>query len=368
MSSSFRLAPGVTWADRPQCPFQLIGHCKGTWYITDNGLRDVKAITSFRAPGFGVAWAQHGVELYLSDADYKLKRIVFEMATSAQPTRVDELTPHEWETKEVALVDGCLDADMSALYLLVRHNREKEVSVWRASTHHGNRNVELVCDRLPFASVHLSSTQHGPILIRRNHPQHGVVRLTNLRTGCECDCELSPSEPIAHLSLSYSGTKCLFSTGIQAAEAKLWSRQLATGEVQFLTHAAYGSLSPDGCTIAALRADQELLLLREDTNGIRTIISSQPMHDEDQLPWLAPLPLQWSPDGEWLAFCLFRWLERPTQATYLKLVEPATFVLAVSQCSIVRLPFFCQGCRWRPKEPFTEEERESQRGQSQFSS
>ena len=156
-------------------------------------------------------------------------------------------------------------------------------------------------------------------------------------------------------SSAFFGRSCLFSTKVQAPEAQLYRFDLASGDLNFLTHATFGSWSPGGSLIAAVRADQELVLLDPLARTVEPILSVRPQLAEAQLPWLGTMPPVWSPDGNFVVFSLFRWEGRAVEdkgesgKNEVMLSEQATFVLNIRNHTIIRLPVFCQGWAWRPK-------------------
>lgn len=347
MSSNFRLEPEVEWINDCSCTFQLIAYAKAKWYILPRSLTHFHVIASHSPYGFGVICTQDGRTIYLTDDSRKLQRIRIDN-DQLIPIEVKDITPIAWQSKDPSLVSGCLGVMPGEYYCLMNFGHERHLSLWFFSDQNDCQVARLLFDQLPFTSVDLFCTADGPISVRANYPRVGMIQIINLHTLMQRNYELSLDERLNSVSISYSGKRCLFSTGIQTPEGKLWSRDLDTSELQFLTHAGYGSWSPDESYIAATRADQQLLLLNRQVGTVEAVISAEPFYGEDRLPWLAPLTPRWSPDGEWIVFFLCQWGEPETSAQNkgLKVVQQATFVLNKTNRAILRLPFFCENWVW----------------------
>jgi hypothetical protein len=352
----FVLGDGYRWTDEFSCTFQLVARSEKCWYITDASLENFHTISPTITAGSNAVWSLDGQRLYITDHRHELKRIRF-ANTRSKARRTERVTPRAWDGRLHAIVQGCFAPDRPEWYCLVDFQEEDDWSIWRVSESAKN-DAELIL-QIPGVSGHLFFSTAGPLLVRRDHPRRGMFSVTNIETWLSVAYDVS-GESMGIFFLSPSGACGIVSTCLQSPEGKLYSFDMRTGQMRFLLHANCGAVSPDGRFIAAIRADQELMLFDCHTNSAQLILSVDPREPEASLPSLGPLVPQWSPDGRWLVFALFRWREASScgveasrwkqlgSTNKLELLDCVSLGLDTERRSIIRLPMFCQAWTWRP--------------------
>ncbi|GEM_PF-4445419 len=353
MSAEFRLGVGFSWTDNCTCPFQLVAQCEDRWYITRSRLDQFDPIATRSVDGSVAAWLNDGTALFLLDHADRLQRLEF--GTSPLPLGKQDLTPLEWRSKRPLLLGACSFAKPAELYLLVAFFSGRRESVWVLPEDKIGLLPVLPND-LPGMSSQLYCSDLGPVLVQDNYPRQGNIRITNLATRNSREYDVSTTFGRS-CSLTQSGQYCMLG-GSSFTDNRLHSLDLSTGDVRFLGNASYGTWSPDGSLIAAMRADEELVLLDASGNRTCSVLAAEPAPAR---PFLPVHPPQWSPDGKWLVFALYQW-ERshsiyqnqldasPNDYPSVEIVDQAAFVLDLHSRAIVRLPFFCQSCTWRPRQ------------------
>lgn len=351
MSAHFELGFGFSWTDNCICPFQLVAECEDRWYITRRRLDQFDPIASHRLDASIAAWSRDGNALYLLDDADRLQKLEF--GTSPLPQGMKDRTPLEWRSKRPLLRGACAVPKPASLFFLVAFFSGRRESVW-ALPEGTSALLPVLASDFPGLSCQLCCSDLGPLLVQENCPRQGNIRITELASRISRDYEV-PANSGPPCSVSQCGKECMFS-GNSFTDNQLQSLDLSTGDVRFLTNASYGTWSPDNSLIAAVRADEELVLL--DKGGKRSCSVLASRHTPRR-PFLPVHPPQWSPDGNWLVFALYQW-ERshsiyenqlgasPNQCPSLEIVDQAAFVLDVRRRAIVRLPFFCQSWTWRP--------------------
>jgi hypothetical protein len=368
MYSGYRLGKGFSWTDDGRCPSQLVAEAGQQWYISGSRIDHFEAFSGCSAGKSAAVWTADGTCLYLIDDAYRLQRIVFSAGTL--PRYKEDRTPPEWIGKKPLLFSGCAPRGRSGLYCVVFFRSElrlppipssdEPMVVWPATDVSESlwllpdaqpSQAQLVMDSLPPVSSQLWDSPQGPSLVRDNYRRLGDLHVTNLDTGSSAVYEVA-KQRVQLTSFSYAESRCTLSS-----YDALRSLDLRTGAVDSFASMIYGSMSPDGSLIAGMRSNDELLLLDLASKETHSVLSARSTTFQSDRPYEPIHCPQWSSDGNWLVFALYRWeglepgLASENQgAARLDVVECDTLVLNLAKRSIFPLPFFSQRWVWRPSE------------------
>jgi hypothetical protein len=349
-SGGLHLGLGYTWAEDYLCPWQLLAFDENLVCISGSSLDRFALLGTRNVHASFCFWSPDGTVLYTTECPFRL--LCFDFGQGNAGVQIRKFIPRQWQSKSPRVFHACPALDNSAIYCLVEFQESCEQTLWRVSMD-GETAVRLLPNRVFGRSSCLFQSSQHTFIATPNSPNPGCVVIHATEEGVERTYQLATSK-IRLSSFSPFWRYCLFSTYEGYEKSGLWSFDFQSGRSLCLPCGSCGSWSPNGDLIAAVQADEELLLLDPDGTVARSVVSTRPAHEESCLPLTSAVPPLWSPDGNWLVFCISRWTEGPLRhvvlppPSRLTLLGQYTFVLDVRRRRILSL-FPSYSWAWRPR-------------------
>lgn len=329
-----------------KCPWVLALCAEARVWVLDESLGQPIPLCTTCAGGPLLGWQADGKALYTLDARRRLQQV--NVHTGDQNvSRPVGVMPQDWDHSCEVPCRLWPAANATVLFCLTANLQRSTVSLWEVDTR--GRIASLIRPRISLG-VDYCAASHCMLCYHTQVP--GVVTLEDLRKNSVEELRLTTHD-IIHAAFSPSGRQIIFSQLSDDAH-KLQCFDVDVCEAVGLARATYASFSPQGEKIAAVWADQELLMIDRASGVVEMVARTRQRQSETDLPFSIPVVPQWSPDGKWLAFCLWEWEEEtppvhiPHAAKKFSPNKLSTFVLDVQTRTVLRTPLASQCFAWCP--------------------
>lgn len=349
------LGSDFAWTDHCSVSYQLLGKGNDYWYLSGKTAHQFDSVCSATRAGSQAIWSPDGCRLFLNNHLDRIIELEFQ-AEQLSPIGEIDRTPPDWDSGFMALVSGTFSSCGRDLYCLIPRPDYARGCVLRFTA---KPFFHSVLSDISCFHKRITLTKQEPVILHFSELDPGLLSITSLTTLNQKSYRLSEKR-LGATSLSHSGRYCAYATGCMNPEGTFFVFDLETGKSRKLCSASFGTWSPDDTYIAAVRANQEFLLIHHDSGEVTSALSLKDQVKEDRLPGLDGAVPQWSPDGQQVVFGLTQWEPLPEgmsnqtlivdgkQRHIPRVVGSHDFVLDIRTKQIFPLPFPISPWSWRP--------------------